>query len=262
MRKITAEELHKTLLDIAKEFDKICRKNDIPYYMLGGTMLGAVRHKGFIPWDDDMDFGVMRPDFERLKEALKAELPERYVMNTMDNCDMLFSDFIKISDNNTLIKELYKKHCKDELGVNIDVFPLDYTNGNKGLLSTNLRIYLLLKIQNNRFADIHPRALWKNVLAVLVKILFCATKRRSIINYINKHLKREGDYIANTYGAWGLKEIMPKEWMGTPKPYAFEDTELMGVEDAHRYLTSLYGDYMELPPEDKRHIHIENMWFR
>ena len=263
MRKITAEELHKTLLDIAKEFDKICRKNDIPYYMLGGTMLGAVRHKGFIPWDDDMDFGVMRPDFERLKEALKAELPERYEAISMDNSDAVFYDILKVSDRRTLIKELFKGNCKDELGVNIDVFCLDYTNSNKSIFSRNWYITTLKKILDYKYSNLGLRPFHKDLLAVAVKVVMCPFSRESIVKYIREHLvKNNGDHVANFYGAWALGEIVPKEWMGTPKPYAFEDTELMGVADAHRYLTSLYGDYMELPPEDKRHIHIENMWFR
>ena len=75
MKKMTLDEIHLTLLDIAKEFDRICVKHNIPYYMIGGTMLGAVRHKGFIPWDDDMDFGVPVEYYEELQRILDKELP-------------------------------------------------------------------------------------------------------------------------------------------------------------------------------------------
>ena len=78
IKELTFEELRHHLLEIAKAFDAVCRKNNIPYYMLGGTMLGAIRHKGFIPWDDDMDFGVPRKYFDTLIEIFERDLPSKY----------------------------------------------------------------------------------------------------------------------------------------------------------------------------------------
>ena len=78
MKRIGIDEIHARVLAIAKEFDKICTRHQIPYYMLGGTMLGAIRHKGFIPWDDDMDFGVPIAYYDQLEEILKEELPSNY----------------------------------------------------------------------------------------------------------------------------------------------------------------------------------------
>ena len=103
MRQITdISEVHQILLGIAKEFDRICRENDIPYYMLGGTMLGAVRHKGFIPWDDDMDFGVPRPYYDRLVSVLESELLHPYRCCTYRNNQGVFAPFVKIDDYRTL----------------------------------------------------------------------------------------------------------------------------------------------------------------
>ena len=261
MKELTVEGLHNRLLAIAKEFDRICRKHDIPYYMLGGTMLGAVRHKGFIPWDDDMDFGVPRPYYDKLKGILENELPEYYELKTVENCDINFVDITKISDKRTLVKEMFKENCKDELGVNVDVFCLDYTNGNKSVFSRNRIITTLKKILDYKYSSLGLRPLHKDLLAVGVKVVMLPFGKRSIVNFIRKHLIREeGDYIANYYGAWALGEIVPKEWMGTPQAYKFEDTEFLGVADAHQYLSSLYGDYMQLPPEDKRHLHMEGTW--
>lgn len=263
MRKITGDELHTILLDIGKEFAYICRKHNIPYYMLGGTMLGAVRHKGFIPWDDDMDFGVPRSYFERFKVVLSKELPEQYRLLTIDNCDGILSEIVKITDSRTLIREAYKEELKDEMGINIDIFPLDHTDANFGILSANRKIDILNKIQGYRFLSTQQRPLPKKLAAFAVKAILFALKRQSIPRYVREKLiKREGPLTANHYGAWGIRETVPNVVMGTPIPYTFEDTTFLGVADSHSYLTNLYGDYMQLPPENKRHLHIENMWYK
>ena len=97
MRQIeSAEELHGILLGIGRAFDDLCRKHNIPYYMLGGTMLGAVRHGGIIPWDDDLDFGVPREFFDRLKQVLSDELPDPYRVVTLEKSDSMLNEIIKI----------------------------------------------------------------------------------------------------------------------------------------------------------------------
>ena len=119
MKELSLKDQHILLLGIAKEFDKVCRDSRIPYYMLGGTMLGAIRHKGFIPWDDDMDFGVPRPYYERLISALEEQLPVRYRCCTYDNSRNIIYPFIKIEDTHTKCHngqyqdEEGQMHCKD-----------------------------------------------------------------------------------------------------------------------------------------------------
>lgn len=257
MRKITtAEELHGILLDLGKEFHRVCTRYNIPYYMLGGTMLGAIRHKGFIPWDDDMDFGVPREHYERLKDVLNKELPSYYKVLTLDNSKALFTDIIKISDERTEIKEKFKDNVKESLGINIDIFPLDKSSGNSKKAKA---ITVLLKLSAYRFLSLTPKKSYKKALAVLLKILFCRMNKRMVINIIDKHLiEYEGDYIANVYGAWGIKETVQKNVMGIPVLYRFEDTYFYGVADYHAYLSSLYKNYMQLPSPEKRHIHIVN----
>lgn len=261
MRPITdINDLHGILLGIGKEFHRICTENDIPYYMLGGTMLGAVRHKGFIPWDDDMDFGVPREHYERLKQVLAKQLAPTYKVLTIENSDALCYDFIKVSDERTVIKEMYKENAKDTFGVNIDIFPLDRSLGKKSeikLVSAIKKVCAYVCLSSKR------RPLPKKVIALTLKVLLFWCDKIVVRDFINKCLlPNKGDYVSNIYGAWGFKETVKEDVMGTPRLYKFEDVEFYGVAKPELYLKSLYNDYMQLPPADKRHIHITGAFWK
>lgn len=263
MREITAEELHVILLDIAKEFHRICEKYNIPYYMLGGTMLGAIRHKGFIPWDDDMDFGVPRRFFKDCINALQKELPSHYKIYTIDNSDYILNGTIKISDERTFLKEIYREDSDENIGVNIDIFPLDETNDNLAVLSKNKIIRILISLHVYKHLPTKHRVWHKKIVAYMIKVLFIAMKKDTIINIIEKYfIPQKGDYIANHYGAWGIKEIHHRDVMGIPTMYPFEDTSFYGVENYDSYLRKMYVNYMDLPPKVKRHLHIINMFWK
>ena len=263
MRQISdINELHSILLEMAKSFHEICVKNDIPYWMLGGTMLGAVRHKGFIPWDDDMDFGIPRKDFNRFIDIAKQVLPSQYELLTIEDSERLLTNTVKIVNKDTIIRETYVEDSLPPIGINIDVFPIDHANDNFGFFSKNKVISFLLKLQGYRFLSHKGRPIFKQVVVLLIKLLFFWLKKRTLIDFINNHLIAfEGSNYANHYGAWLTKENMPKEYMGVPKLYPFEDVQFYGVEDPVNYLKRLYTNYMVIPPEEKRHIHIKEMYW-
>jgi lipopolysaccharide cholinephosphotransferase len=257
MKEISLSECHDILLSLAKEFHTICTENDIPYYMLGGTQLGAVRHKGFIPWDDDMDFGVPREYFSSMVDALKRELPPSMRVLDIHNSD-LYTEVLKIEMLGTRIEE----QGRTDKGINVDVFPLDYTNLKKGYFSANFLTYLAVKY--NYFAYT-PLVCHGAVRASLQYMLtkFRPVRKATFLRWIaEKSLKNRNNFTAyaNHYGFWNLKEIHPKEVFGNPVLYDFEGINLYGVEDYDKYLSSLYGNYMELPPESKRHIHCSKIW--
>ncbi len=266
MKKINPSELHALLIDLAITFDRICKNNKIPYYMLGGTMLGAIRHQGFIPWDDDMDFGVPSEFFPRLLEILSQELPAHYKVRTIENCDMLYVNVIKIEDTRTLINEIGKSDCHDKIGVFLDIFPLYRTNSKKNLFSLNSIIVKLVTLQAIIFTDTSQRKGVRKQLASIAKIIYPFSRFaiHKLINYLFKRKENPGeknDYLCNFYGAWGLKELISAKVMGNPKEYKFENIILSGVENSEVYLKSLYNNYMELPPVEKRRIHLKEMFF-
>lgn len=264
MKKIESiEELQALLLEIGMEFHRICVKNNIPYYMLGGTQLGASRHKGFIPWDDDMDFGIPRDQYERFLSIAQKELASQYTLRTIDNSSYIFNGMAKIELNTTVIKEQFAADNNDSIGVFIDVFPLDNTNNDFRLFSKNRLIPLTGRFAGYRFMTLRNRPIQKRLIAVIVKCILAPMTPKGYMRFVNNHLiTKDGDFIANHFGAWEIKETMPKEIFGEPKLYHFESTAFYGVSDSESYLTHLYGDWRQLPPEEKRKTHVVNMYYK
>lgn len=125
LKKINIQECHRELIKIATIFDQLCKSHNIPYYMLGGTMLGAIRHKGFIPWDDDMDFGIPRPYFNRFIDIAQKNLANKYEVITNENSKALKKGFIKIQlKHSKLIEKIFEKQETSFYnGIAIDIFP-------------------------------------------------------------------------------------------------------------------------------------------
>ena len=256
-RKITdIKTVQAICLDMAKELHRICVANDIPYFMVGGTLLGAVRHKGFIPWDDDMDFGIPRKDYERAINILKKELKRPYVCITNEDSDCQLHESCKIMDTHTVIRQ-NDVYYKTQLGIFIDIFPYDYSDGRTGLFSNYLLIRTLIRLQNFRFTHLKGRSVLLKISSYIIKLFLAPLKRTTIPRLIRKHLiLGKGNYLISNYGVYSKKEITPKDNIGEPKLMAFEDTYLFGVEKPEAYLTLIYGDYMKLPPVEKRRIHL------
>lgn len=253
-------EVHQILLNIAIEFDKICKKNDIPYYMLGGTMLGAVRHKGFIPWDDDMDFGVPRPYYDKLVAALERDLPNHYRCCTYKNNPGVNAAILKIDDCRTVADDPRVRLPLDkQIGLNIDIFPLDYCKAD----DKNLKeILWMKKIFRTVYVGNASRSVWKNIIKIILSSIWPISKVE-MLDRIHKKLSEleNGPILANMFGVWREKEYIPVEWYGEKVAYTFEDTEFYGIKDFDKYLTKLYGDYMT-PPKGDKHIHLDNIYWR
>lgn len=261
MKKLSIEDIHKRLLELAKAFDAICTRHNIPYYMLGGTMLGAIRHKGFIPWDDDMDFGVPIEYYNGLLSLLNSELPKPFRCCTYSDNDAVYSPFAKIDDSETCIDDHYVGlPIEKKIGLNIDIFPLYRCNKqDKHIIKVRRLwdIYVKIYVESN-----HP-SLIKRLIKHIVRHLY-PIKRKKMLDAMFSEMDKvkSGPYLANVFGAWGEKETISIEYYGNNTKYRFEDTILCGLSDYDSYLRHLYGDYMQLPPENKRHIHADNIYSR
>ncbi len=244
-----------------KWFHHYCEENHLRYYALGGTMLGAVRHKGFIPWDDDIDVGMPRADYEKLISLIGDREYEGYYLETPYSKAREYKyPYSKLYDTKTTLTEHTWPVLKR--GVFIDVFPLDGMGQTQG---ESIKKWNSISRKTNLMwtrtcAVNRRRAFYKNAAII------CAHLIPSSIFSEKKYLKKiqeecksldydDAAIIGNTFGNWGQKEIMPKVVMGTPSLYAFEDTEIYGAEKADEYLTYLYGNWHELPPVEKRVTH-------
>ncbi len=265
LRRIDIKECHQHLLEIAQCFDQLCAKHHIPYYMLGGTMLGAIRHKGFIPWDDDMDFGIPRPFFDRFIKVAEKELPKQYSLLTRQNSPAIPKGFIKIQlKGSKLIEKVFDTQKPDFYnGIAIDIFPLDGCKSTTWQDRLRLKyIFMLIRIHEGRFCSLDIRKGFKKIAAAFIKTLPINEQRLAdhIDQLIQKWDYESAAMISNCYGHWKEREIIAKPVFGHPQRYTFGPLQLFGVTDADSYLRHLYGNYMLLPPVEQQLTHADEIY--
>ena len=254
-------ELKLKLLEMMKWFHAFCANHSIRYYVLGGTMLGAARHGGFIPWDDDIDVGVISEDYMKLSELISKTDQKRYVFEWPETgAPDYYYSFAKLYDTSTTLVENTRNRIKR--GIYLDIFPLvgmgdDVMEAKRrfDIIDRQFR-YLLARRTGIR----KGRSKLKNAAVYALRLIpdFVSrdTERLVRLNRMANELPfNEYKIGGNPFGAWRDREIMDNSIMGTPKLYKFEDMEVYGSEHADEYLTHLYGDWRKLPPEEKRISH-------
>lgn len=246
------------LLGMLKWFHDYCVKEKISYYAVGGTMIGAMRHQGFIPWDDDIDIAIPRKDYNRLINSLKKEI-DGYILESpySGNSDYLYS-YAKLYDTRTTLVEKKRVLCKR--GVYIDVFPLD---GIGNSYDEALALFKKFDKKNmflmTRTCVIRADRSWyKNASIVVSRAIprFIVNDKKLSIKLDQLAGRMNDDssmYVANLMGAYRTKEITLREYYGKPTLYQFEGIEIYGPEKYDEYLTNIYKNWRELPPEDKRY---------
>ena len=260
--------LHQVDLDIVKEVIAICKRHGFSYFMLGGTMLGAVRHKGFVPWDDDIDLGIPRKDYDRFLEVAPKELSAHLKLVNYHNDPEYHYYITRILDTNTKVEEERIGSNNRFTNASIDIFPIDGTP-NKGFLR---KIYFFRVLYHRALMSLcykdsidrkRPRGatektlLWVMERLPIEKMTTPYKQKEKIDKLLRKQNVENSKFIGNIMGAYRTKEIVPAEFYGKGKMYPFEDIELCGMEMADEYLKWTYGDYMQLPPEDKRKTHFK-----
>ena len=243
------EKIHKRLLIMLKDLHKICVENHITYYMIGGTALGAIRHKGFIPWDDDADIGMPRPDYEHFSALTREKFPEYLELRWYKNTKKSPFQFIKLIDNRTTLKEeLYNNYVE---GLYIDIFPLDGVRPD-GFFENirRRRIWFLYTLVMEKSTTQKKKTILKRIAKRCIKTLNLTWLHDRLEKRLLEASYEDCQMAANLLGAWGDREIMEKRIFGTPKLYPFEDAEFFGPEIIDEYLNNLYGDYMTPPPPE------------
>lgn len=248
------EHLQKVVLSIAKDLDQLCKDNNIEYYLGGGGAIGAIRHQGFIPWDDDLDFLMTNANYVKFIKICKEKLdPEKYyIQEGLVDWPMPFT---KIRLKGTYIEE-YEGYLNKEgnNGIFVDIFKLDNLSDNKLMMTWQYicsKIFLSYCLSKRTYTSANLK---KRIILMLSSPLNIGFIRKFILNQIERYNIYS---TANFYGCfWGrtrLKNsITHKEIYGTPLYVKFEDTYLPVPEKYHEYLTQFFGNYMQLPPENQR----------
>jgi lipopolysaccharide cholinephosphotransferase len=238
------------MLDILIAVDKICRKHNICYWLDGGTCLGAVRHGGFIPWDDDVDIAVMRKDYYKLCAILKKELPDNLVFQDKTTDKNYPSLFAKVRDRQSWLAIKGDKGKEKEKGLYIDIFPIE-----KGTKQIKAFVDFFYR---RAFRRLHGLAANKFELIVAGLVWLPACCLVYAARFFSFLLPK--DALIYAYGVTTLKhyQLNKKDFLPA-KPIIFEGKTFMGPANPDGYLKRLYGDYMKIPPPEKRQFHAVEM---
>ena len=234
--------------------DKVCNEHNLRYYIMAGTMLGAVRHKGFIPWDDDLDIGMPRADYDLLMANAKEWLPKPYEAVCAENDKEYPLPFAKVQDADTTLIE--RMHLKYLGGVYIDIFPLDGVPESRMAQRMHFAKYefykrVLYLIHRDPYKHGKGPSSW---IPLLCRKLFTLTGAQESIRKVMKKYDFDQSTLVCDYDD-GMKGIMSKDILGTPTPILFENEEVWGVQKYDVYLSQKYGDYMTIPKQSGQRQH-------
>jgi lipopolysaccharide cholinephosphotransferase len=236
---IELEKAKKVMLNILLDFDRICIKHDLTYWLDFGTLLGAVRHEGFIPWDDDLDVSMPRDDYNKFLKIAKKELDSKYFLQNKNTDKNIFIHFSKIRDKNSLYVEKHEvnQNIKYHQGIYIDIFPVNYIKPSITSRISYDFIKKCIKLFSNRYISIDKLS---NPLIVFLNLYH---------NSKNTYVVRGPEMMTNE-----LK--IHKEYLFPLTKQQFEGHKFNAPKDLDKYLRLFYGDdYMTLPPKSKRKTH-------
>ena len=264
MRSIESDELKQIELDILTKIDHVCRKNYFCYSLCGGTLLGAIRHKGYIPWDDDIDIAMPRDDYDKfLNYCISNEKECGFRIVSTVNDKRYAYLFAKACALNTVIEEENFNPNGADVGVYVDIFPIDGLGSKEEAKSnfeaTRFKRELLVARNWKRFFRSKTHAWYIEPVRFAFWLMSRFVRANTLIEKIDQYYLRfplsQSEYAAVVCGSYREKEILPIEVLNTFTEVEFEGKRFMAFEKYDDYLRSIYGDYMKLPPKDKQMSH-------
>lgn len=251
-----------TQLEILKIVDKICAKHGIKYWLAYGTQLGAVRHKGFIPWDDDLDIDMLREDYDRFLEVARKELPKEYFLQDWFTEKNYGLPFAKVRKNNTLYVEAGSQYSESHHGIYIDIFPWDnFPTDAADFKQVSFYVkyvfrVILIGCGYTPWYNDHGFSLkrWMMYLPVRLIARLCNVEKlkQRYVNVVTKSNIKKLDKVFNSCEPGDEKHPICKDIVTHLEKHTFEDGQFWIPVDYDMYLKNAYGDYMTLPPEGER----------
>ncbi len=253
---LTVEDIKKEELNIMKSVHRFCADNGIRYVLIAGTLLGAARHKGFIPWDDDIDIAIPRPDYDRFIATYRDD---RYIAKSMEHSDDYVFTFCKVTDTKTELIE--NKTHRSKLGVNVDVFPLDGIPADKEAAERHARRAVLwrdlIMLKQMKFRK--GRSLKKNGILALSKATLAPISYRRLTELAIKHARKypydASGLVGNLSWGVGAPDFVDRIQISDRILAPFEDAEFYIPRNYDKILRDRYGDYMQFPPVEQRVTH-------
>lgn len=267
-RVLTPEEFRRLQLvglEILTEVDRVCRKHNINYVIFCGTLLGAVRHKGYIPWDDDADVAMLREDYEKFKSVLYDLNPDICFLQDHETDPEYRWGYSKVRRTGTTYIRLGQEHLKNKTGIFIDIFPLDdVPKSIPGQMIQDFFCFFCRKVLWSEVGKYHEKGIKKLWFSIISHI-----SPNTIYKWLSYYIKRSNNRTPNRvrnllfpsigklyiHNPINVRYGMPKDWFLERTEYDFEGHKFYGTKDYDSILKYTYDDYMTLPPVEKRHQH-------
>ena len=254
----TLKHLQQVQIKILKYFIKICEENDLTYFMYAGSLLGAIRHQGFIPWDDDIDVIMFREDFEKLNKILENELDEKYNFFNVLNEETYHYTWGRLTLKNTLFKEWWGDQVDYTPNIFLDIFILDnvpkdkykkFIQKWKSFTLNMLTSYSILKFKN----DSKLKEIIQQTIYYLIKILPVSpsTIKKACVNSFKKYQYEDCEEVCDFPSENMMQMSFRSDWLPLKKA-KFEDMEVNIPNNYDKILRMDFNNYMEFPPEDSR----------
>ena len=255
---LTLDELKRVELDILRWFDAFCKEHGIKYFLTYGTLLGAVRHEGFIPWDDDIDVGLLREEYIKLCDAVKKYPDKRYKCYVHENNEKYLYPFMKVIDTETYLREEYID-CGVDLGVYIDVFPYDWETADANERNRYFKQYLRLEgLLDFAMSRKHGGTGLRKVLAVLMETSLRIVGKKTLTRQLIKlaqGVKNERELVSQLQYIYKPGREVDASVLRDLTVGKFEGYDFPIPAGYDMVLKKIYGNYMEFPPENKRVAH-------
>lgn len=273
LKKMSQDELRSfqlCLFDIYKDIKRVCDKYNLKVFLIGGSALGAVRHRGFIPWDDDMDLSMTRRDFEKFAAIFEDELSDKYILNAPNYSVHVRNRFPIVMKRDSYYRTLIDSQLDEHHHINVEIFILENTPDNtihrkiKGLYSNFLSLLswevFIFENRNEQVKEYLESIGKANYyIRIIIGCVFSFRSASQWFNTFDKAIRYNNEKSKCCCLATGRKryfgEIMRREQWLPGQLVEFEGEQVLIFSDKEHYLQNLYGDYMKLPPVENREIH-------